>query len=104
MKRQFTRDISLNVFQVVINQVCGLGIFYILSTHLDKSDFGEVNWSLAVLLTLFGILAFGIDQVAVRRIASGQDEKKVLSVYISHVLFSGSFVYTILTRKVRAKT
>ena len=96
MKRQFTRDISLNVFQVVINQVCGLGIFYILSTHLDKSDFGEVNWSLAVLLTLFGILAFGIDQVAVRRIASGQDEKKVLSVYISHVLFSGFFVYAIL--------
>ena len=96
MKRQFTKDISFNTLQVIVNQVCGLGIFYILSTHLDKTDFGEINWSLAVLLTLFGILAFGIDQVAVRRIASGKDAKKVLSVYISHVLFSGFLLYALL--------
>ncbi len=96
MKGKFIRDISSNTQQVIINQLCGLGIFYVLSTYLDKNDFGEINWSLAVLLTLFGILACGIDQVSVKKIASGEDEKTVLSIYISHVLLSGFLVYGIL--------
>ena len=96
MKRKFLKDISANSIQVIINQLCGLGIFYVLSTHLSKSDFGEINWSLAVLLTLFGILACGIDQVVIRRIASGQNEQNILSVYISHVLLSGIMVYGLL--------
>ena len=96
MPQKFTHDISSNALQVIVNQICGLGIFYILSTHLDKTDFGEINWTLAVLLTIFGILTCGIDQVAVRRIASGQDEKRVLSIYISHVVFSGLMIYLIL--------
>lgn len=96
MKRKFISDISANSLQVIINQLCGLGIFYVLSTQLDKAHFGEINWSLAVLLTLFGILACGIDQVVVRRIASGHDEKNILSVYISHVVLSGVLVYGLL--------
>ena len=96
MKQKFLSDLSANSLQVVINQCCGLGIFYVLSTYLDKTNFGEINWSLAVLLTLFGIVACGIDQVFVRRIASGHNEKAVLSVYIFHVLFSGFLVYSLL--------
>ncbi len=62
MKRKVIRDISLNSVQVIINQLCGLVIFYILSVNLMKSDFGEINWSLAILLTMFNVLSFGIDQ------------------------------------------
>lgn len=96
MAKKLVHDISANTLQVVVNQLCGLGIFYVLSTHLDKNNFGEINWSLAVLLTVFGILACGVDQVFVKRIASGHNEKNTLSVYISHVLLSGFCVYALL--------
>lgn len=95
-KKKLVRDISMNTMQVLINQFCGFCIFYILSRHLDKNDFGELNWSLAILLTLFGILACGIDQIFVKRIASGYDAKKILPVYCSHVLLSGTAVYGLL--------
>ena len=36
MKRKFIKDISANSLQVIINQVCGLIIFYILSAWLSK--------------------------------------------------------------------
>ena len=96
MAKKLVHDISANTLQVVVNQLCGLGIFYVLSTHLDKNNFGEINWSLAVLLTTFGILACGVDQVFVKRIASGHDEKTTLSIYISHVLLSGLCTYGLL--------
>ena len=96
MKRKFLHDISINTLQVVIVQSCGLVIFYLLSTRLGKNEFGEINWALAVLLTAFGILAFGIDQIAVRRIASGADSAKLLSNYATHVLTAGCGFYIIL--------
>lgn len=96
MKRKFIRDISANALQLIIVQFCGLIIFYLLSTRLDKNDFGEINWVLALLLTSFGILAFGIDQIAVRRVASGLSSGKVLSVYLMHVLIAGTGFYLLL--------
>lgn len=96
MKRKFIRDISANALQLIIVQFCGLIIFYLLSTRLDKNDFGEINWVLALLLTSFGILAFGIDQIAVRRVASGLASGKVLSVYLMHVLIAGTGFYLLL--------
>lgn len=96
MKRKFIRDISANALQLIIVQSCGLVIFYLLSTRLDKNDFGEINWVLALLLSSFGILAFGIDQIAVRRVASGLASGKVLSVYLMHVLVSGAGFYLLL--------
>jgi O-antigen/teichoic acid export membrane protein len=53
MKKKFIRDISANTLQVIINQVCGLVIFYLLSIGLDKNSFGEINWTLAVFLNRF---------------------------------------------------
>ncbi len=96
MKGKFIDDISANTLQVIINQCCGLGIFYVLSTYLNKNDFGEINWSLAVLLTIYGILACGIDQVSVKKVASGDDAKQILSVYLSHVVLWGLLVYGLL--------
>jgi O-antigen/teichoic acid export membrane protein len=96
MKRKFIRDISTNTLQVIIVQLCGLVIFYFLSTRLSKNEFGEMNWALAVLLTSFGILSFGIDQITIKRIASGNNATRTLAAYIMHVLIVGSVFYSFL--------
>jgi O-antigen/teichoic acid export membrane protein len=96
MKKKFIRDISTNTFQLIISQFCGLVIFYLLSTKLSKNDFGEINWTLAILLTSFGILAFGIDQISIKRVASGNDPAKLLSVYFLHVLMTGTVFYLLV--------
>jgi O-antigen/teichoic acid export membrane protein len=96
MKRKFLHDISINTLQLIIVQSCGLIIFYLLSTRLGKNEFGEINWALAVLLTSFGVLAFGIDQIAIRRIASGINAAQLLTTYIIHVLIAGCLFYFIL--------
>ena len=96
MRKKFIVDISANTLQSGVNQLCGLVIFYILSISLNKEQFGEFNWSLAVLLTSFGILACGIDQVALKKIASGNDSQTVVSTLIMHVLIAGAIFYACL--------
>lgn len=96
MNKKFIRDISANTMQLVITQFCGLIIFYLLSTRLDKNDFGEINWALAVLLTSFGILAFGIDQISIRRVAAGGAAGQMLSLYWVHVITTGALFYVML--------
>jgi len=96
MRRKFLHDISANSLQVIISQVCGLVIFYVLSLYFSKNDFGEINWSLAVLLTSFGILSLGIDQVMVQKIAAGEDPQKILSIYLFHVITGGMIFYLLL--------
>lgn len=96
MKKKIIRDISFNSAQVIINQLCGLIIFYILSINLIKNDFGEINWSLAVLLTTFNILSFGIDQVIIKKIATGDNADTMFPAYVMHVFFSGFLVYGLL--------
>src|SRR5690348_15564650 len=96
MNKKFIHDISANTLQVIIVQCCGLVIFYLLSTGLEKNEFGEINWALAVLLTAFGILSFGIDQIAVKRFASGSNAKQLLAVYCMHVLAAGTVFYILL--------
>lgn len=96
MKKKLIADISANSLQVIINQLCGLVIFYLLSTRLSKNTFGELNWTLAVLLTIFSILSFGIDQVIVKKIAAAENASISISVYSMHVLLSGLIVYLLL--------
>ncbi|MEO8111201.1 MAG: oligosaccharide flippase family protein [Ginsengibacter sp.] len=96
MKRKFIRDLSVNTFQVIINQVSGLVIFYILSAYFSKNIFGEINWSLAILLAVFSILSLGIDQVAVKKIAAGKNPHSILSIYFTHVLIAGGLFYIFL--------
>ncbi|MDB5134098.1 MAG: polysaccharide biosynthesis protein [Mucilaginibacter sp.] len=96
MKRKLVNNLSANTLQLIINQLFGLIIFYILSTSLDKNSFGQINLALALLLAIFNILSFGIDQIAVRKIASGEKPGPVLSLYISHVLLTGLAFYGLL--------
>ena len=90
------RNISANTLQIVLNQFFGLAIFYALSKGVDKDLFGQINWALAVLLTVFGILTFGLDQVMVRKIAAGYSKEAIFSAYLQHVLISGFLFYGLL--------
>lgn len=96
MKKKLVIDLSANTLQLVINQLFGLLIFYVLSANLDKNSFGQVNLALAVLLSAFNILSFGIDQVIIKKIAHGDDTQAILSLYAFHVLFTGTLFYGLL--------
>ncbi len=65
---KFSGNLTANTLQLLINQVFGLVIFYVLSRRLDKNIFGQLNWCLAVLLAAFSVLCFGIDQVMVKKL------------------------------------
>lgn len=93
MDKKFIKNISASTLGAIINQLFGLLIFYILSNHLSKDEFGELNWSLAVFLTLFNILACGIDQVLVKKIAGNENMEANVSIYLNHVLVTGVFFY-----------
>ncbi len=96
MKRKLVHNLSANVLQLVVNQLFGVLIFYLLSVNLDKSSFGQVNLALALLLAVFNILSFGIDQVVVKKVAQGDDAQTVLSLYAFHVIIAGFLFYGIL--------
>jgi O-antigen/teichoic acid export membrane protein len=96
MKRKLIQNLSVNAFQLILNQLCGLIIFYILSTGLDKNNFGQINLALAILLAAFNILSFGIDQISIKKIAAGENPSTILSLYISHVLLTGFIFYALL--------
>ncbi|HTE00461.1 MAG TPA: oligosaccharide flippase family protein [Mucilaginibacter sp.] len=96
MKRKLVNNLSANTLQLIINQLFGLVIFYILSIGLDKNSFGEINLALALMLAIFNILSFGIDQIVVRKVASGENPQQVLTLYLSHVLLTGIAFYLLL--------
>ena len=96
MKQSFRSNISANIIQLFINQGFSLLVFYFLSKELSKDDFGELNWTLAIFLTFFIILSFGIDQLITKKIAGGESKQKLLAIHFFHVLTSGSLFYGLL--------
>src|ERR1700712_3052615 len=96
MRTKLVNNLSANTLQLIINQLFGLVIFYVLSTGLDKSSFGEINLALALLLAIFNILSFGIDQIVVRKLASGTNPQQIISLFLTHVLITGISFYGLL--------
>ncbi|WP_183564806.1 oligosaccharide flippase family protein [Mucilaginibacter sp. SP1R1] len=96
MKKKLVQNLSANTLQLVINQLFGVLMFYILSVNLDKTSFGLINLALTIVFTSFNILSFGIDQTVVKKVAHGDDAATVLSLYVFHVLFTGILFYGIL--------
>jgi O-antigen/teichoic acid export membrane protein len=96
LKKNLFKNLSANTIQLVINQLLGLVIFYTLSSGLDKNSFGQLNLALAILLVVFNLLSLGIDQLAIRKIASGDPAHSVLSLYLFHVLTTGVLFYGVL--------
>ena len=96
MKIKLLQNLSANTLQLVINQFFAALTFYILSLGLDKATFGRINLALAILLSVFSVLSFGIDQLTVKKVAQGDDVPNVMNLYIGHVLLSGCIFYGLL--------
>ncbi len=96
MKIKLLKNLSANTLQLVINQFFAALTFYILSLGLDKATFGRINLALAILLSVFSVLSFGIDQLTVKKVAQGDDVPTVTNLYIGHVLLSGLVFYGLL--------
>jgi len=96
MGRTLLKNLSANTLQLIINQLAGLIIFFIISRGLDKDSFGEINLAFALMLAVVNILSFGIDQIAVRKLASGEDPRNILPIYLFHVLVTGFGFYLLL--------
>jgi len=93
MKINLLKNLSANTLQLVINQFFAAITFYILSVGLDKATFGRINLALAILLSVFSVLSFGIDQLTVKKVAQGDDVPTVVNLYIGHVVLSGFIFY-----------
>lgn len=96
MKVRLLQNFSANFLQLVVNQVFGLIIFFVLSANLSKIEFGQINLVLAILLAVFNLLSFGIDQLIIKKVASGEDPTTLLALYLFHVVISGAFFYLVL--------
>ena len=96
MSRKLVRDISASSTQVILNQVLGLIIFFIVSRYLEKDRYGELNWSLAVLTFITTILSLRLEQIVVKKIAAGGDSAKMLTLFTGHVIFTGLGFYLVL--------
>lgn len=91
-KKKLVQDFSASTVQMVLSQVSGAVIFYLLFRYLDKPLIGHISWSLAVLMLLFTVLGFGLDQLTVKKIATGIDPAEALGSYFFHVLVTGCAV------------
>ncbi|HTD95077.1 MAG TPA: oligosaccharide flippase family protein [Chitinophagaceae bacterium] len=96
MRNNFFHNVRSSAVQFIVNQGSGLLLFFLLSRTLLKSEFGELNWTLALYLTIFSILPFGLDQVTVQKIASGKQGKDLPALYLLHVAFTGILLYGLI--------
>ncbi|MDB5250968.1 MAG: oligosaccharide flippase family protein [Flaviaesturariibacter sp.] len=96
MLRPLLSKLTANTAQVAVNQALSLLIFLLLARTLDKASFGLLNLALAILLVLFGILSFGMDQLLVRKTTLSGADGSWLSVVLAHYCLVG-FVALLLT-------
>lgn len=96
MGKKFIRDISASSFQVIATQVLAFVVFVMLSRHLEKSDFGALNWVIATLSIFLAITGSGMDLIAARRVAAGKDVGETVGIHLVHVLAFGSIFLLLL--------
>jgi O-antigen/teichoic acid export membrane protein len=96
MRRKLIKDISASFIQVAFNQSAGVVIFLVTSAFLAKEIFGEFSWSLAVLTFITSILSLRLEQVVVRRVASGENASRLLTLFTGHIVCTGLLFYLIL--------
>lgn len=96
MNKKLIKDISASTTQVILNQLLGMLIFIITSRYLAKSVYGELNWSLAILTFVTTLLSLRLEQIVVRKVASGDDPSKMLTIFSAHIFFCGIVFYCLL--------
>ncbi|HMK04834.1 MAG TPA: oligosaccharide flippase family protein [Ferruginibacter sp.] len=96
MRKNFIKDISSGTVQVVLNQGLGLLVFILISRYLEKAQYGEFNWTLAILTLATTILGLRLEQIVVRKVAAGDDPAKILTLFAGHSLAFGILFYLVL--------
>ena len=85
----FIRNLWFSFLQLFLNQGLAFLLFIFLSRSLNKEDFGLLNWSLALLLVIYSVLSFGMEQVLVRKIAEGGNVHTLVATNFLHLFFIG---------------
>lgn len=96
LRKKIVKDITASTIQVILNQGLGLLVFILISRYLDKSVYGEFNWSLAVLTFIITILSLRLEQIVVRKVAAGDDPSRMLTLFTWHAVFFGLLFYLVL--------
>jgi O-antigen/teichoic acid export membrane protein len=96
MKRNIFKDISASTLQVLLNHTLGVFIFLAISRYLEKSAYGEMNWSLAILTFSTTILSLRLEQIVVHKVAAGESDSKMFTLFTTHIVISGILYYLVL--------
>lgn len=96
MKKNLLQDLSASSLQLLLNYFTGFIIFFITSRYLTKLEFGELNWSIAVIVFATVILSLRLEQIIVRRVAAGEDASQLLTIFTFHVVAGGILFYSAL--------
>lgn len=89
VRLKFITDLSFSAVQTLTAQGTGIVMFLLLSRCADKTVIGSMNWALALCMMVFAIAGSGIDQVAVKKIASGEDASRITHLFFMHLLVTG---------------
>lgn len=99
-RKKLVYDISASAVQMLITQLSGALVFYLLANHLSKEDIGVFSWSMAVLMIVFALLGCGLEPIVVKKIATGEKASRLVSLYLFHQLVTGTgFVFLICLAK-----
>jgi O-antigen/teichoic acid export membrane protein len=90
------KSLSASGFQIIVNQLFGLGFFMLAAYYIDKQLFGELNLSIALSTTFTLLATFGFDHVIVRRISAGMSIASTTGIYLTHALVMGVLSVVIL--------
>ena len=90
------KDISASTIQVLVNQFLGLSVFLLTSWYLPKEIYGELNWSVAILMFATTVLSLRLEQIVVRKSASEKDPSVIMTLFMIHVLLTGAGFYLVL--------
>ncbi|XZF16657.1 oligosaccharide flippase family protein [Chitinophagaceae bacterium MMS25-I14] len=93
MKGRLFKDISFNLLQTVFAQLTGIVTFYITSRYLVKTEYGEINWVLAIGTLITTIACMGLDMTLVKKIAEQSiSPQRLFRVHYFHTLVSSSLL------------
>jgi O-antigen/teichoic acid export membrane protein len=87
-RNRFLTDVSISTAQVILNQLTGIVVFFIITGYLDKASLGHINWAMALLTVVLSILGFGLEHIAVRKAATGEDIGSLLQSYLAHAIIA----------------
>lgn len=95
-KKTILKALSANTLQVISNQLLGLLIFFLMTRFLSKEAYGELSWTIALLSVLIVIIGLGMEQIIVRRVATGENVHHAGGIFILHTLLSGILFFSII--------